>query len=181
MFTPKVQAERIGWSLWRVVRCARCWSFKNATDRRRAALRRWPGYAGRKAMSCARCGERRSYQLKTRPRTFECARCGQRRSKNRPGGGTKVCRLGWVRSLSPKSTGGPPLRGAGCLSWGKGRGACGRTSIEAYSVKRRLFGYVTLPSIFLCSIKRAAIPSSRPAFSHAIARSSCQVWPKAAA
>ncbi len=30
MFTPKGQAERIGWSLWRVVRCARFWSFKNA-------------------------------------------------------------------------------------------------------------------------------------------------------
>ncbi len=28
--------------------------------------------------------------------------CGcQRRSKNRPCGGAKVCRLGWVRSLSP--------------------------------------------------------------------------------
>ncbi len=25
----------------------------------------------------------------------------QRRSKNRPCGGAKVCRLGWVRSLSP--------------------------------------------------------------------------------
>ncbi len=31
----------------------------------------------------------------------------QRRSKNRPCGGVKVCRFGWVRSLSPKSTGGP--------------------------------------------------------------------------
>jgi transposase-like protein len=36
---------------------------------------RWPqGYV------CARCGERRSSQLKTRPRTFECARCGHQES-----------------------------------------------------------------------------------------------------
>ncbi len=36
---------------------------------------RWPqGYV------CARCGERRSYQLKTRPRIFECARCGHQES-----------------------------------------------------------------------------------------------------
>jgi transposase-like protein len=36
---------------------------------------RWPqGYV------CARCGERRSYQLKTRARTFECARCGHQES-----------------------------------------------------------------------------------------------------
>ena len=36
---------------------------------------RWPqGYV------CARCGERRSYQLKTRPRTFECACCGHQES-----------------------------------------------------------------------------------------------------
>ncbi len=34
----------------------------------------------------------------------------QRRSKNRPRGGVKVCRLGSVRSLSPKSTGGPRAR-----------------------------------------------------------------------
>ncbi len=51
MFTPNVWAERIGWSLWRVVRCAGCWRFKNATDRRQAALGRWTGCAGRKAMS----------------------------------------------------------------------------------------------------------------------------------
>ncbi len=38
MFMPKVKSGRIGWSLWRVVRCARCWSFKNAADRRRAAF-----------------------------------------------------------------------------------------------------------------------------------------------
>ena len=36
---------------------------------------RWPqGYV------CARCGERRSYQLKTRPRVFECAGCGRQES-----------------------------------------------------------------------------------------------------
>jgi len=36
---------------------------------------RWPqGYV------CTHCGERRSYQLKTRPRTFECARCGHQES-----------------------------------------------------------------------------------------------------
>ena len=36
---------------------------------------RWPqGYV------CARCGARRSYRLKTRPRTFECARCGHQES-----------------------------------------------------------------------------------------------------
>jgi len=34
----------------------------------------------------------------------------QRRSKNRPRGGVKVCRLGSVRSLSPKSTGGTRAR-----------------------------------------------------------------------
>ena len=45
-------------------------------------MRRWPGCAGRKAPAalaarlCLRpaCAVRRSYQLKTRPRTFECAR-----------------------------------------------------------------------------------------------------------
>ena len=36
---------------------------------------RWPqGYV------CARCGERRNYQLKTRPRVFECAGCGHQES-----------------------------------------------------------------------------------------------------
>ena len=36
---------------------------------------RWPqGYV------CAGCGERRSYQLKTRPRIFECACCGHQES-----------------------------------------------------------------------------------------------------
>ncbi len=36
---------------------------------------RWPqGYV------CARCAARRSYQLKTRARTFECARCGHQES-----------------------------------------------------------------------------------------------------
>ena len=36
---------------------------------------RWPqGYV------CARCGERRSWQLKAWPRTFECARCGHQES-----------------------------------------------------------------------------------------------------
>ena len=36
---------------------------------------RWPqGYV------CARCGERRSWQLRARPRTFECARCGHQAS-----------------------------------------------------------------------------------------------------
>ncbi len=36
---------------------------------------RWPeGYV------CGRCGERRSWQLKTRPRIFECARCGHQES-----------------------------------------------------------------------------------------------------
>ena len=49
-------------------------------DRRRTASRRWLGCAGRKATSCARCGERRNYQLKTRPRVFECAGCGHQES-----------------------------------------------------------------------------------------------------
>ena len=34
----------------------------------------------------------------------------QRRSKNRPCGGVKVYHFGWVRSLSPKSMGGPRAR-----------------------------------------------------------------------
>ena len=50
-----------------------------AGDRRRTiealARLRWPqGYV------CARCGERRNYQLKTRPRVFECAGCGHQES-----------------------------------------------------------------------------------------------------
>ncbi|MDP6644392.1 MAG: hypothetical protein QGF16_09985, partial [Rhodospirillales bacterium] len=37
---------------------------------------------------------------------ISCFIC-QRRRKNRPRGGAKVYQLGWVKSLSPKSTGGP--------------------------------------------------------------------------
>ncbi len=40
---------------------------------------------------------------------YHGAHC-QRRSKNRPDGGAKVYRLGWVRSLSPKSMGGTRAR-----------------------------------------------------------------------
>ena len=36
------------------------------------ARRHWP-----KGYVCARCGGRRNYQLKSRPRVFECAGCGQ--------------------------------------------------------------------------------------------------------
>ena len=74
---------------WRVVRCARCWRFKNAlriggglhcgAGPAALARRRW-----RHGYVCARaCGARRSGRLKARPRTFECARCGHQESVKR--------------------------------------------------------------------------------------------------